>query len=490
MKKPKEKCFPKNAQPRVEVFQHAVRIPPWFREPLNVLFDEVAPAAMRLGLRVFLVGGAVRDILEERNFSGEWDVVVFGDGDEGAKLLAGEVSRARGVGGPVSFPRFGIHLVYGVASQIEFAQAHLRSSLTCISSDPLTADALSRDFTLNALYVELAGTEPSQAEPFDTVHILDPGGRGLADIKEGRLRTPIAARRTFEDDPLRIFRAARLRACNSYRIDPILGKAARNLSVRVSQVAPERILDEMNRILLSDHPSIGLELLGRWNAFGGIMPEVQAMVGFRQNNPFHFPDLFRHTLRVVDRCPANLALRWAALLHDSGKPLTCVPSEGGDSYYGHEAVGADFARQLFKRLKAGKKLGREVEELIRLHMVHYQDEWSDRAVRRFVGRTGQHLDKVLDLVEADSASLRLRKDKLRDLSRLRERVEQLKDSMPMPVSPLSGLDIMNALGIGPGPAVGRAKNAIIEAVVEGDIPPGEKDAAREFLLKLDMVTSD
>ena len=458
-----------------------IRIPLWFREPFNSLFDEVAPVAMRLGLRVFLVGGAVRDILEERHFSGEWDVVVFGGGDEGAKRLAGEVSRARGVGEPVSFPRFGTHLVYGAQSRIEFAQAHLRSSLICISSDPLTADALSRDFTLNALYVELAGPESSKAGSFETVGVLDPGGRGLADLKEGRLRTPITARRTFEDDPLRIFRAARLRASKSYRIDPPLGKAARHVSVRLSQVAPERILDEMNRILLSDHPSAGLELLGRWNAFGGIMPEVQAMVGFRQNNPFHFPDLFRHTLRVVDRCPNDLSLRWAALLHDCGKPAARVPSEGGDSYHGHESMGSELAESLLKRLKAGKKFTREVGELVRLHMVHYEDEWSDRAVRRFIHRSGGHLDRLLSLVEADSASLRLWKVKLRDLGRLRSRVEMIMRSLPEPRSPLTGKQIMNILGIEAGLTVGRAKKILIEAVVEGDIPP-EADAARQFLL--------
>ncbi|MDF1526949.1 MAG: HD domain-containing protein [bacterium] len=435
---------------------------------------------MRLGLRVFLVGGAVRDILEERSFSGEWDVVVFGGGDEGAKRLAGEVSRARRVGDPVSFPRFGTHLVYGAASRIEFAQAHLRSSLTCICSDPLTADALSRDFTLNALYVEIAEPEHSKAGPFDTVDILDPGGRGLADIKEGLLRTPIGARRTFEDDPLRIFRAARLRASKSYRIDPPLGKAARHLSVRVSQVAPERILDEMNLILLSERPSLGLELLGRWNALDGIMPEVQAMVGFRQNNPFHFPDLFRHTLRVVDRCPGDLSLRWAALLHDCGKPAAMVPSENGDSYHGHESMGSELAEKLLKRLKAGKKLTREVGELVLLHMVHYTDEWSDRAVRRFIHRAGGHLDRLLALVEADSASLRLYKGKLQDLGKLRKRVETIRGTMPKPRSPLTGQQIMEILDIEPGLSVGEAKKALVEAVVEGDIPP-EEDAARRFL---------
>ena len=479
MKKPKEKSFLKNSQPCVEALRHAVRVPPGFREPLKALYDEVAPVAMRLGLHVFLVGGAVRDLVEGSRFSGEWDVVVFGGGDDGAKTLAGEVSSARGGSEPVCFPRFGTCLVPGTQFRIEFAQAHLRSTLTSLSPDPLIADALSRDFTLNALYIELMVSETYESE---TVNVLDPGGRGLIDLKEGRLRTPIPARRTFEDDPLRIFRAARLRACNSYRIEPSIGRAARSVSVRIPDIAPERILDEMNRILLGEHPSLGLEMLGRWNAFDAIMPEVQTLVGFRQNNPFHFPDLFRHTLRVVDRCPDDLSLRWAAFLHDCGKPGSRVPSETGDSYHGHESVGAELAQQMLKRLKAGRKLTREVVELIRLHMVHYQDEWSDRAVRRFIHKAGGHLDRLLALVEADSASLRLRKVKLQDLGELRRRVEVVMRSMPKPRSPLTGQQIMELLDIEPGLSVGRAKNALIEAVVEGDIPP-EEDAARQFLLK-------
>jgi poly(A) polymerase len=454
-----------------------VRVPPGFREPLRALHDEVAPVAMRLGLHVFLVGGAVRDLAEDRRFSGEWDIVVFGGGDEGARNLAGEVSRARGKGDPISFPRFGTCLVPGAQSLIEFAQAHLRSALTPLSPDPLTADALSRDFTLNALYIELMVSEHSKE-----VNILDPGGRGLKDLEDGRLRTPVSARRTFEDDPLRIFRAARLRACNSYRIDPAVGRAARNMSDRIPDIAAERILEEMNQILRSERPSLGLEMLGRWNALGAVMPEIQAMVGFKQNNPFHFPDLFRHTLRVVDRCPDDLSLRWAALLHDCGKPDARVPSESGDSYHGHESVGSELAEQLLKRLKAGKKLRRDVGELIRLHMVHYQDEWSDRAVRRFIHKAGVYLDKLLALVEADSASLRLRRTKLRDLGELRRRVEIIMGSLPVPRSPLTGQEIMELLDLEPGLLVGRAKNALIEVIVEGDIPP-EEDAARQFLLK-------
>lgn len=469
-----------------EVLRHAVRAPSGFSKLLKDLNEELAPAASRLGLNVLLVGGAVRDLVEGGTFSGEWDIVVFGGGDDGARALAGEVSRARGVGEPVSFPRFGTCLIPGARSRIEIAQANLRSTLTSLSPDPLIADALARDFTLNALYIDLTGFKLNGAFGLKGagsgwVHVLDPCARGLVDLKEGRLRTPIPAQRTFEDDPLRIYRAARLRAGNSYKIDPAIGRAARNMIGRISDVAPERIFDEMNRILLSQNPSLGLEVLGRWNAYAAIMPEIQAMVGFRQNNSFHFPDLFRHTLRVVDRCPPDLGLRWAALLHDCGKPETRVPSKEGDSYHGHESVGAELAGNMLKRLKAGRHLTREVKELVGLHMVHYQEEWSNRAVRRFIHRSGGHLDKLLELVEADSASLRLRKVKLQDLRRLRGRVDQISASLPKAQSPLTGKEIMEILDMEPGPSVGLAKGALVDAVVDGEIPP-EKCAARKFIL--------
>jgi poly(A) polymerase len=250
----------------------------------------------------------------------------------------------------------------------------------------------------------------------------------------------------------------------------------------MAEVSPERILEEMNHILLSRQPSAGLELLGRWKVFTRIMPEIQAMVGFRQNNPFHFPDLFRHTLRVVDRCHADLSLRWSALLHDCGKPATRTLTDGTESYHGHEAVGSELAAKLLKRLKAGRKLTKEVSDLVNLHMVHYQDEWSDRAVRRFIRRSGDYLEKLLVLVEADSASGRLRKNKLRDLQKLRRRIESVLKSMSSPRSPLTGDQIMEILNIGPGCLVGMAKDAIIDAVVDGDIAATEDDA-REFLIK-------
>jgi poly(A) polymerase len=443
---------------------------------LRDLSARVAPAAKGLGLDVFLVGGAVRDILEGRTFSGEWDLVVFGDGPAGAASLADELARSWGCREPIAFPRFGTHLVLGRDFQVEVADSRLRSRLEKHSGDPLLDDALSRDFTLNALYLDLC-------RPWspDGAGILDPCGSGLADLGVKLLRTPVPAAVTLGDDPLRVFRAARFRATRGYRISPAFARAASHTRNLLSRLAPERILAEVNGILLGPKPSAGIEPLARWGALESVLPEIHAMAGFRQESPYHFPDLLRHSLRVVDRCRDDLALRWAALLHDCGKPASRVVSEGGDSYHGHERVGAGLAAKALTRLKAGKKLTREVSELVELHMVHYTDHWSDRAVRRFVRRAGGHLEKLLDLVEADSAALKLRKEKLAELAKLRQRLALLAGKTLPPRSPLAGDRIMELLGLPPGPLVGAAKQALSEAVEDGEIEPAE-EPAREFLI--------
>ncbi len=442
---------------------------------LRDLAGRVAPAAEELGLRVFLVGGAVRDILEGRRFSGEWDLVVFGAGPAGAAFLAQELARSWGCREPVAFPRFGTHLVVGRSFQVEVADSRLRTNLKQSAGDPLVDDALSRDFTLNALYLDLAGSWSPEG-----VNILDPCGRGLADLAGKLLRTPVPAALTLRDDPLRVFRAARFRATLGYRISPAFARAAASVGDLLSHLAPERVLAEVNKILLGVKPSAGLLPLARWGAFEIVLPEIHAMAGFRQESPYHFPDLLRHSLRVVDRCRDDLALRWAALLHDCGKPASRVVTEGGDSYHGHERIGAVLASEALTRLKAGKKLTREVSELVDLHMVHYGDQWSDRAVRRFVRRAGDHIDKLLDLVEADSASLKLRKEKLAELAKLRVRLALMAGKTPSPRSPLGGEEIMELLGLPPGPLVGAAKQALSDAVGDGEIEAAKKPA-REFL---------
>ena len=456
-------------------------------QPLQDLASRLAPVAKRLGFSVFLVGGAVRDILEGQDFNGEWDLVVFSDGGNGASAVARELARSWKCRDPVVFPRFGTYLVVGKNSQAEIAEARLRTTIKPFTGDPLVDDALTRDFTLNALYIDLSVLDPSVSDPWVSEHrhsimVIDPGGRGFKDLEAGLLRTPIPAKYTLSDDPLRIFRAARLRATRSYSISRPLSRAIKDFAGVLPWIAPERILDEMNRIILSEKPSVGLYPLGKWGIFASVLPEVHAMVGFRQNSPYHFPDLFRHSLRVMDKCRDDLALRWAALLHDCGKPDKRIPSPEGDNYYGHEKLGSELATKALKRLKASRRLTQEVGDLVGLHMVHYGEQWSDRAVRRLRKRAGTHLGKLLELVEADSASLRLRKQKLQEIANLKKHLNRIGGTLESPESPLGGKKIMQILGISPGPWVGIAKKVLAEAVCEGIIPPNE-DAAEGYLIK-------
>jgi poly(A) polymerase len=205
------------------------------------------------------------------------------------------------------------------------------------------------------------------------------------------------------------------------------------------------------------------------------------MVGFRQRTPHHYPDLFRHTMRVVDRIQPDPVLRWAALLHDCGKPHTRLEDGDVDRYFGHEGVGAELAEVLLNRMRVGKGISRDVTELIRLHMVQYSKEWSDRAVRRFVNRCRDLLPRLLDLLEADSRALRLRAEKLRLLSELRGRVERVMMDMPVPGSPLDGTRIMELLNVEQGPVVGLAKAALADAVAEGLIS-AQRNAAERYLI--------
>lgn len=449
-------------------------MPPGFLD----LRAAVAPAAERLGLDVFLVGGAVRDMVEGRLPSGAWDLVVMDRTGSGAKALAGELSVLWKWREPVSFQRFGTYLVSGPAGPVEISQCGLRSDLTPEADDPLVRDALTRDFTLNALYVKLA---PVPAGERGT-EVLDPTGRGRKDLDARVLRTPSPAGPIITDDPARILRAARLASTHGYRTSASLSREAKRLVRLLTGISRERVREEMDRLLLGEKPSNGLARLARWGAFEVLMPEIHRMVGFRQRTPHHYPDLFRHTMRVVDRTRPDLTLRWAALLHDCGKPETRSEDGEVDRYLGHESVGAELAAGLLARLRSSKRVTREVTELIRLHMVHYSPQWSDRAVRRFMARCGDSLPLLLELLEADARSMRLRAGKLAALAELRRRVEAMGRIMPPARCPIDGQRVMALLGIGPGPEVGKAKAILSEAVTEGRIGP-DPEEAESYLLR-------
>ncbi len=436
----------------------------------------MAPASRRLGLRIFTVGGAVRD-LAEGQLPREWDVVVLGEEAGGASALAAELARRWRRRAPVAFPRFGTYLVEGPAGRVEVADSSRRTGLSPRGEDLLRRDALTRDFTLNALYLD-----PSRPPVKDgSLTVLDPTGRGAADLAAGILRTPLPAAMILTDDPLRILRAARFAATRGYRVTSSLARAARACAPLLRGVAAERAREELDRLLTGDRPSAGLALLARWGAFAPLLPEVHAMVGYPQDNPHHFDDLFLHTMKTVDAAPPDPATRWAALLHDCGKPRCRTVTPQGCRFIGHEAVGGDLAEQALARLRFSRRKAREIVSLVRLHMIHYEDEWSDSAVRRLAARAGDLLPKVLDLLEADSRALKRHGRNTRGSLALRARVEEVIRRSPPPVSPLSGREIMAILGMGAGREVGEAKRELARAAGEGEIPAGRAGARRHLI---------
>jgi poly(A) polymerase len=459
-----------------------IRPSPAARTALSALFRSLAPAARRLGLRVFLVGGAVRDLSEGGPPRGEWDLVVLAARPGGAGALAEELARRWRWREPVAFPRFGTYLVEGPAGRVELSDSSLRTRLGLAGSDLLANDARSRDFTLNALYIGPLGDPLGPGSPGRPISVLDPTGRGAADLASGTLRTPIAPARTLADDPLRILRAARLAATRGYRPASSLSRAARECAPLLGKVAAERVREELTRLLTGEHPRRGLLLLGRWGALREVLPEAADMVGYPHDNPAHFNDLFLHVAKAVQAAPPDPVTRWAALLHDCGKPRCRVETPEGCKYYGHEAQGAELAEEALARLRFGKKTAREIASLVKLHMVFYQDEWTDGAVRRLGARAGALLPRLLDLLEADSRALRRYAMNTRGVMLLRRRVEEVLGGAPPPVSPLAGRAIMAELGIGPGPEVGEAKEELARAAAEGEIARGSR-AAREHLLR-------
>ncbi len=438
---------------------------------------QTAPTAIRLGLSVYLVGGSVRTLVEGRTLPKDWDLVVMGPDNSGARRLAEELSSSWQVREPVAFHRFGTYLVPGPEGPVEVTQESLRTSLAPEVADPLVRDSLTRDFTVNALYIDMLKVKPGSS----ALEILDPTGSGLKDLQSGVLRTPLNPIVTLGDDPLRILRAARLRSTGNYRIFPVFSAAAKKAAVLLHGTAAERLRDELDKLMVGTCPSAGLSSLASWGVFAVIAPEIEAMVHFRQRTPYHFPSLFKHTMRTVDRVEPEPALRWAALLHDCGKPVVRTSAGDVDRYFGHETAGANIAAELLTRLRFGKERIKRVSELIRLHMVQYDTEWTDRAIRRLVSRAGDNLPQLLALLEADSSALRLRAGSLRALGMLKQRIAELAGMVPPPVSPISGTRIMELLNIEAGPFVGLAKQALVQAVVEGDIS-AEGDEPERFLL--------
>jgi len=431
------------------------------------LLQLLKQASADLHLNAWVVGGYVRDLLLGRPHPNP-DVVVE-DGD--ALALARHFAEVAGAPPPVMFERFGTAQVTLPGRLVEFVTARAESYAPDsrkpdVRPASLEEDLRRRDFTINALLMDLDGK------------LEDPlGGRG--DLEARILRTPTDPLRTFADDPLRMLRAVRFAAELGFSFDPSLLPAMRELKARLAPpvISIERIADELRKVLASPRPKLGLELLDEGGLLEVILPEIAACKGVPQSG-YHTHDVFGHTLLTVEATPSDLLLRVAALFHDAGKPST---ARGDGTFIGHEEVGAEIARRALERLRFAQKEIDVVVPLVRLHLrpVFYKSEWSDGAVRRLARDAGPLLERLMLLARADIAASAYPEPE--KLDELQARLDSIQAEQPSRLAPLvSGEEIMRAMGIGPGPEVGRIKRKLEDLVIDGEIPP-QREAVIAYL---------
>ena len=462
------------------------------------LYRTIGLCADRLGIDAYAVGGVVRDYFLQRPCT-DIDVVCIGN-TEGGEVhigieLAHAASQALG-GSKVSvFKTFGTasfrHTVDGHEYELEFVGAR-RESYSHDSRKPvvengtLEDDQRRRDFTVNALAVCLNADRYGE--------LMDPFG-GIADLDAGILRTPLDPDITFSDDPLRMMRAVRFASQLGFRIADDTFEAISRNAKRIEIVSAERVMVELNKIMLSPTPSVGLKLMQKCGLMQLILPEISALQGVETVDGRGHKDIFYHTMQVLDNVAStadSLWLRWAALLHDVGKPgVKHYDPKQGWSFHGHEARGAHMVKRIFKRLRLplGEEM-RYVEKLVMLHMrpiILAEDVVTDSAVRRLLFEAGDDIDDLMLLCNADITTRNEEKQRRhranfelvkRKLVELEER-DRIRNFQP----PVSGEDIMTTFGIGPCREIGTIKDAIKDAILDGQIP-NERDAAWQMMLDL------
>ncbi len=426
--------------------------------------------------RVHLVGGAVRDALLGRPREKDFDLVVEGDALEAARLLwrAGAAE-----GPPVVYSRFGTAMVRVGGVDLELASAR-RESYDPDSRKPrvetgasLAEDAMRRDFTVNALMQSLSSGE-----------VIDPTGQGKEDLHAGILRTPREPDQTFSDDPLRMLRAVRFSVRLGFRLADGLGEAIERNASRLEIVSSERIRGELVQMAARPDFADALQMMLDLGLLAVFAPELSAMEGVEQGD-WHDRDVWDHSLGVLRglKPDAPEALRWAALLHDVGKPPTWAIVEGKIRFFRHESVGAEMAAGMLRRLSWAHAEAGRIARLVGGHMrLSGALPLSPAAARRLLRDFGEDSGLLLDLIEADASALAPGVRRL-DLDPVRAALELAREeaeAAPLG-SPLSGSEIMTALGLEPGPEVGRIKAMLDEEVMEGRIAAGDRDAAAAWL---------
>ncbi|MBK9016909.1 MAG: HD domain-containing protein [Saprospiraceae bacterium] len=434
----------------------------------------------------YVVGGYVRDRLLARPTK-DIDIVCVGDGIR----LANEVASLLSPRPRVAFySRFGTAMLRHRDMEIEFVGAR-KESYRADSRKPeveqgtLEDDQLRRDFTINALAISLNDE--------DFGNIVDPFG-GLQHLEQKIIKTPTEPGRTFSDDPLRMMRAIRFSTQLGFKIEDETLRALSKYRNRIHIVSQERITTELEKILAEPIPSVGFKLLFDTGLLEIIFPDMVALHGVEVREGIGHKDNFYHTLQVVDnlsRKTQDIWLRWAAVLHDIAKPPTkrFHPTEGW-TFHGHETLGAAMVPRIFKKLRlpTNEKM-KFVQKMVQLHLrpiALTKEEITDSAVRRLLFDAGEEIDALMLLAQADITSKNDSKVKryLENYEFLRQRIIELEESDRLRnwQPPVSGIDIMNTFQIPPGREVGIIKNAIREAILDGEVK-NSFEGAYQFMLK-------
>lgn len=453
-----------------------------FTDPI---FRRIARIAREKRVDAYVVGGYVRDHYLHRP-STDVDVVVVGSGIDVAQALADELHTKLSV-----FKTFGTAMLRVRGVELEFVGAR-RESYTHDSRKPqveagtLEDDQLRRDFTINALAWSLNERDFGElVDPFD----------GMYDLEHGIIHTPCDPDITFSDDPLRMMRGIRFAAQLGFTLEEETFDAIARNAERIRIVSRERIIAELNKIVLSPVPSIGFELLELTGLLALIFPEMYALKGVERRGQHAHKDNFIHTLKVLDNVAkrsGDLWLRWAAILHDIGKPQTkAYDPKTGWTFHGHEVLGSKMVPAIFRRLKLPlNEHMKFVQKLVFLHLrpiILSEDMVTDSAVRRLLFEAGDDVEALMTLCEADITSgidakvkrymsnFELVRRKMKDL----EERDRIRNFQP----PITGEIIMRTYGIGPCRVIGDIKEVIKEAILDGRIP-NDYGAAFELMEQL------
>ncbi|MCF7807710.1 MAG: CCA tRNA nucleotidyltransferase [Candidatus Marinimicrobia bacterium] len=457
------------------------------RIPNNILtvLKDAGQLAEKSGLKSYAVGGFVRDLILEKA-SKDVDIMVIGDGISFARTLADHLK----VKDIVEYGDFGTALIPYGEFLIEVASARTEryesdSRKPQVVYTDLKGDLSRRDFTVNAMALSL--------NPGNFGQLVDEY-ESIQDINNKVLRTPLDPVQTFDDDPLRMMRAARFSAQLEFTLVPEAVEAIRSQVERISIVSQERITEEIIKTLRADKPSIGFYVLQDVGLLPLVFPEIAVLGGVEDRDGQRHKDVFHHTLKVVDNAAERsdkMRLRFAALVHDIGKPSTKKFIEGtGWSYHGHEEVGRKMLNEVGQRMRLSRRLTAYLKRMTRLHLrpiALAQESVSDSGIRRLIVEAGDFLDDLMIMVRADVTSKDPRRVKryYGNFDRVMDRIEEVveKDAMRAFQSPLRGDEIIELLGVKPGPIVGKIKSAIEEAILDGEIP-NEYEAAREYFFKI------